>query len=86
MSKHLEAIVAADRASDVVFNATCSAIDNAGQTLIDQGRRDARFLPNTGTFTDEMLALIVDNLICIMSAEDCPQEVRDFFAPYGIAA
>lgn len=72
--------------SDEVYQIVCSAANNAGQTLVDQGRKDARFGGIGVEYSDEMLGLIEDNVVCILSDRAVAPETAMFFAERGIRA
>lgn len=72
--------------SGEVYQIVCSAANNAGQTLIDQGRKDARFVGVGIDYSDEMLALIEENVVCILSDRTVADDTAKFFAARGIRA
>lgn len=85
MASNREIIKLAEEQNGKVFNAIANATDNAGQTLIDQGRRAARF-DAAGNYSDEMVSLTMSSLCGILGDWKTSDDVRAWFAQYGIEA
>jgi hypothetical protein len=85
----------ADRARQVVTEAEevpgeiqlvlAAAADNAGQTMIDQGRAQDRFL-NGRDYSDEMIGLIIANLEGYLAYNEVSAETFAFFDERGVRA
>jgi hypothetical protein len=88
IDKCREALQAAYEAGvpSAVWQASMCAEDNAGGTLIDQGRKQDRFIEGTSIFSDEMVTFWYYSIQGIMSESDCDSVVREFFAKFGIIA
>lgn len=69
-----------------VFDVAASALDNASDTLIDQGRRDEPYVSEYGCVpTDALLACFIASIETILACDSTiGAETREWFESRGV--